>query len=145
MLESKDVILSSDLSAAETSNRYKVISLRLRYAEFETFCNQIQAFDLTPNLALRIAVRRIGGFLEVDANLQKRFEEALVTVGEISAAIRALHDIAIKSGEVDLESLSEQRLALGDQFACIDALLRSILNVSLRRSDGRQRLAGAMV
>lgn len=124
---------------------YKVVSIRLRYAEFEMFRAQVEALGLTPNLALRIVVRRIAGFLEVDDGLRNQLERALVAVGEISAMIRAQHDVAIASGKVDFESLSEQRSVLGDQFATIDALLRSILNVSLRRSDGRRKLAGALV
>ncbi|MGO6944728.1 DNA mobilization endonuclease VirD1/MobC family subunit, partial [Rhizobium johnstonii] len=46
---------------------YKIVSVRLRSAEFESFSEQLRALGLTSNLALRIAARRIAGFLEIDA------------------------------------------------------------------------------
>jgi type IV secretion system T-DNA border endonuclease VirD1 len=127
-------------SASAASGRYKVISLRIRRAEFETFCETVEALGITPNLALRIAVRRIGGFLEVDRDVRNQLEKILVAIGELSGAIRARQATATASGLVEIQSFSDQRILLGAQFAQLDALLRSILNVSKTRIDGARKL-----
>ena len=124
--------------------RYKVVSVRLRAAEFEAFSEQAKALGLTGNMALRIAARRIGGFLEIDQDVRGQLESLLTAVGEISRDIRKLHTDYIESREVDLDCLVAQRVAFGEEFAQLDALLRSILNVSKRRSDGRRKLEEAM-
>ena len=123
---------------------YKIVSIRLRSAEFDSFFFQAQALGLSSNLALRIAARRIGGFLEVDRETREQLEGLVRTIGEISRNIGSLHAAYADSGAVDAKDLARQRAAFGQEFAQLDALLRSILNVSQRRSDGRQMLAEAM-
>ncbi|MGY4456028.1 hypothetical protein ACVWZR_010752 [Bradyrhizobium sp. i1.3.1] len=54
-------------SAITTQSGYRVISVRLRVAEFDTFSQQLRVLGLTNSLALRIAVRRIAGFIEIGA------------------------------------------------------------------------------
>lgn len=125
------------------SSEYKVVTIRLRTAEFESFCDQARALGLTSNLALRIAARRIGGFLEIDQGTRRQLENILSAIGEISRNIRHLHADYSASGRIDLHHLDEQRTAFGQEFAKLDALLRAMLNVSLRRSDGRRQLAAA--
>ena len=127
------------------SDAYKMVSIRLRTAEFESFHEQAQALGLTSNLALRIAARRISGFLEIDRDVRENLEGILSAIGEISQNIRHLHADYAASGKTDLESLAAQRAAFGQEFAQLDALLRSILNVSQRRSDGRRKLAETMM
>lgn len=123
---------------------YKVVSIRLRSAEFESFSRQATALGLTSNLALRIAARRIGGFLEVDQDVRGQLEKIVDTIGDISRNIMHLHAAYAESGKVDLRDLAAQRAEFGQEFAQLDASLRSILNVSRRRSDGRQMLKEAM-
>jgi len=123
---------------------YKIVSIRLRSAEFDTFFKQAEAIGITSNLALRIAARRIGGFLEIDRQVREQLEATLLAIGEISRNIGLLHAAYSDSGEVDTDNLALQRAAFGQEFAKLDALLRSILNVARRRSDGRQLLEGAL-
>jgi type IV secretion system T-DNA border endonuclease VirD1 len=126
------------------TEKYKVVSIRLRAAEFEGFRDQAKKLGITSNLALRIAARRIAGFLEVDPGTRQQLESILSAIGEVSRNIRDLHADYIASGRVDLHQLDAQRAAFGQEFAELDALLRAILNVSRRRSDGRRKLAGAI-
>ncbi|WP_425964498.1 DNA mobilization endonuclease VirD1/MobC family subunit [Rhizobium nepotum] len=46
---------------------FKVVSTRLRSAEYESFSHQARLLGLSDSMAIRVAVRRIGGFLEIDA------------------------------------------------------------------------------
>ncbi|WP_314964004.1 DNA mobilization endonuclease VirD1/MobC family subunit, partial [Bradyrhizobium cosmicum] len=55
-------------SAAITAQSgYRIISARLRAAEFDAFSQQLRVLGMTNSLALRIAVRRIAGFIEIGA------------------------------------------------------------------------------
>ncbi len=51
--------------------RFKVVSTRLRSAEYESFSRQARLLGLTDSMAIRVAVRRIGGFLEIDAGTRR--------------------------------------------------------------------------
>jgi type IV secretion system T-DNA border endonuclease VirD1 len=123
---------------------YKIVSVRLREAEFEGFSEQARSLGLTNNMALRIAARRIGGFLEIDNKTRLKLEEGVDAIGEISQQIARLHGLYKRIGQVDMEELAAQRAAFGREFAQLDAQLRIILNVSRRRVDGRVRLQDAM-
>jgi type IV secretion system T-DNA border endonuclease VirD1 len=125
-------------------NGYKIVSVRLREAEFEAFSEQVQTLGLTNNMALRIAARRIGGFLEIDDTTRHTLEEAVHAIGVISQNIRSLHASYAESGRVDMKEFDKHRAEFGHEFATLDAQLRIILNVSRRRVDGRLMLQNAM-
>ena len=126
------------------SGSYKIVSIRLRMAEFEAFSDQAGALGLTSNLALRIAARRIGGFLEIDAATRRHLEKIVAGIGEISRNVARLYSAYAHSGLGEARELAEQREAFGREFAELDALLRSILNISRRRSDGCRMLKESM-
>jgi len=133
-----------DGASPDDSDGYKVVSIRLRMAEFESFSERATSLGLTSNLALRIAARRIAGFLEIDRDVRRQLDEIVGMIGDISRTIGGLHADYAASGAVELAILAEQRVAFGREFAQLDALLRSILNISRRRSDGLRRLEEAM-
>ncbi len=121
-------------------NGYKIVSIRFRQAEFESFSEQVQGMGLTHNLALRIAARRITGFLEIDAETRRILWEISSDIGEISISLRQLMRIAKQTGTVDLDVLNELGAEFGRGFAVLDDKLQTILNVSQRRLDGRAML-----
>ncbi|MCJ9674097.1 MULTISPECIES: DNA mobilization endonuclease VirD1/MobC family subunit [unclassified Neorhizobium] len=122
---------------------YKIVSVRLREAEFEAFNAQAVALGITNNMALRIAARKIGGFLELDARTQQALETIIGEIGDISHAINQLNAAYAQSGRVDMQEFQAQRAAFGYEFAKLDATLMSMLNVSQRRLDGRLKLKDA--
>lgn len=129
----------------EYEQDYKIVSIRLRMAEFESFNDQVQKLGLSSNMALRIAARRIGGFLEIDADVRSQLEAILNALGGISRNIGQLCSDYAACPQCDLGVLASQRALFGQEFAYLDALLRSILNISQRRLDGCQRLQEALV
>lgn len=124
-------------------NGYKIVSVRLREAEFEVFAEQVQLLGLSSNMALRIAARRIGGFLEVDRETRILLEEIVRRIGGVAKGVSRLNAAYASSGRVQLQALTAERRAFGEQSAELEALLRSILNVSKRRIDGRRLLQTA--
>lgn len=126
-------------------NGYKVVSVRMREAEYAAFYVQVQALGLTSNLALRIAARRIGGFLEIDPETRRLFQDAVSRIGAISRNINVLHSDYANSRKVDMETFTAHKLALDEEFARLDTQLSAILNISRRRTDGRILLREAAV
>ncbi|MPR11048.1 T-DNA border endonuclease subunit VirD1 [Microvirga tunisiensis] len=137
-------IRGSRRAAVADPNGYKIISVRLRLAEFESFSEQSRAFGLTSNLALRIAVRRIAGFLEIDAETRQNLQEITNSIGQIAETLTDMSRIASRDGAVDMDRFERHRQQFGQEFAALDALLRTILNVSRRRRDGRRLLQEAV-
>lgn len=122
---------------------YKIVSIRLRQAEFACFSEQARAVGLTHNLALRIAARRIAGFLEIDAETRRLLRQVSGNIGEISLNLSRLRRIAEQSGTVDIRKLDENRRGFGREFAVLDDRLQTLLNISQRRLDGRAMLTDA--
>lgn len=125
------------------SNGYKVVSVRLREAEFEVLSDQAGMCGLTNNMALRIAARRIGGFIETDMHTRALLEKIVERIGIISQDIARLQAAYRASGAVDMQEFVAQRIAFGEEFARLDGQLGAILNISRRRLDGRVMLKEA--
>ncbi|AAK90943.2 T-DNA border endonuclease subunit VirD1 [Agrobacterium rhizogenes] len=123
---------------------FKVVSTRLRSAEYESFSHQARLLGLSDSMAIRVAVRRIGGFLEIDAETRHRMEAILQSIGTLSSNIAALLSAYAENPTMDLEALRAERIAFGKSFADLDGLLRSILSVSRRRIDGCSLLKDAL-
>lgn len=123
---------------------YKIISVRMRMAEFVCFAEQVEKSGLSNNGALRVAARRIAGFLEADSETRKTLKEITDQIGNIADDINSLRRVAINNEAVDIEKFIEYRVAFGQEFARLDAQLQKILNVSRRRIDGRVMLKDAV-
>ncbi|MGI8398241.1 T-DNA border endonuclease subunit VirD1 (plasmid) [Agrobacterium deltaense] len=122
---------------------FKVVSTRLRSAEYESFSRQARRLGLSDSMAIRVAVRRIAGFLEIDAETRQKMEAILHSIGALSNNIAALLSAYAENPTTDLGALQAERNAFGKSFADLDSLLRSILSVSRRRIDGCSMLADA--
>lgn len=123
---------------------FKVVSTRLRSAEYKSFSQQARLLGLSDSMAIRVAVRRIGGFLEIDTHTGHRMELLLQSIGTLSGNIAALLSAYAENPTMDLEALRAERIAFGKSFADLDGLLRSILSVSRRRIDGCSLLKDAL-
>ena len=122
---------------------YKVVSVRLREAEYLAFSEQVSQLGISGNLAMRIAARRIGGFLDVDQATREALASITGQIGEISTALNTLISSAAGDPSVDMDKLTELRVGFGTEFARLDAQLQTILNISKRRQDGQQLLVEA--
>ena len=122
-------------------NGYKILSVRLREAEYAGFCEHVRALGLTNNMAMRIAARRIAGFLEIDNETRQHLRQITREIGLIADSLIELNRLALHAGTVDMEALTACRQAFGREFAELDTRLRAILSVSRRRHDGKQLLA----
>ncbi|MFB9951873.1 DNA mobilization endonuclease VirD1/MobC family subunit [Rhizobium puerariae] len=138
-----DLRESVDQGRVADPDGYKIVSVRLREAEYLSFAEHASAAGLTNNMALRIAARRIAGFLEVDRDTRHTLQEVSRNIGQIAASLAALRRIAQEDGTLNMKVLTEQRIAFGKEFSTLDSLLQRVLNVSKRRRDGRAMLLDA--
>lgn len=122
---------------------YKVVSVRLRQAEFLCFAEQAADAGMTNNQALRIAARRIAGFLEIDEQTRGMLRDISRSIAGISQNLNRLNRDAATFGNVDMSAVARERLAFGEQFVRLDEKLRVVLNVSQRRQDGMAMLKKA--
>ncbi len=136
-------VLDAKRAGKAPADPYKVVCVRLRAAEFEQFSDDVEAMGLTGSMALRIAARRVSGFLEVDGETRRELEDILRAIGSVTVAVRDLHAAYLATGDPGFAQLEAQRYAFGQEFTRLDGALRVILNVSLRRSDGMQRFVAA--
>lgn len=132
---------TEDTSAQE---RFTVVSVRLRAAEFQEFSRQVRAFGLTNSMALRIAARRIGGFLEVEKETRQRLEETMQLIEHVSSNLARLADAFSADTAVNLAEFKQERRILSEALSRLESLLSQILNISLRRIDGRALLEATM-
>lgn len=115
---------------------YKVVSVRLREGEFATLARQAAKCGMSNNMALRVAARRIAGFIEVDANTREALQSISASIGEISSSIRRISHLGPGSPGFDMEHFMKARAAFGREFIELDGHLRSLLNLSKSRIDG---------
>ena len=137
-----DLGLNSKKGRAEKvdPNGYRIVSVRLREAEFAAFSEQARALGLTNNMALRIAARRIAGFLEIDAETRRSLTEISQNIYDISNTLGQLNAAAHGDRKVDMGAFQKLRAAFTVEYSRLDGFIRILLNVSLRRQDGRSLL-----
>ncbi|MBZ5763683.1 MULTISPECIES: T-DNA border endonuclease subunit VirD1 [Rhizobium] len=132
-----------DRCKEQKTEGFKIVSTRLRSAEYESFSRQARRLGLSDSMAIRVAVRRIAGFLEIDAETRQIMESILQSIGALSNNVAVLLCAYAENPTTDLSALQAERNAFGKSFADLDSLLRSILSVSRRRIDGCSMLADA--
>ena len=124
---------------------YKILSLRFGEVDFLEFTEQVEAMGYNRNLALRVAARRICGYLEIDTETRRLLRQISIDIGEISLSLVKLARIARHNDTVDVKQLSRCHDALAREFAVLDDKLQTLLNVSKRRIDGRVLMCGSMI
>lgn len=122
---------------------YTIVSLRLRNAEFVEFSRQVREAGLTNNRALRIAARRIAGFLETDNDTKSTLQRITRNIGEITSGINAASKVAKDNKNIDLPEFTKKLHKLGKELARIEMKIQDILNVTKRRKDGLKLLRAA--
>jgi len=123
---------------------HTVLSVRITNAEFLEFADQVETLGLTNNRALRIAARRIGGFLEIDPESQVALKDIARQLTGIARNINQMAKIANTVKSVDHTDFLQERQKLGLELARASDLSQQLLNIGRRRNDGAARLKEAV-
>ena len=114
----------------------RTISIRLTEAELAELDARIASLGLKRNRALRIAARRIGGFVEADPAELGALKHA---AAQLSGVARNINQI----GDPHLAAFLEERRVLGKELSRLNAQLRRMMDLAQRREDGLRRLEKA--
>lgn len=121
----------------------RTISIRLTEAELAELDAQIAALDLNRNRALRIAARRIGGFLEVDGETVEALRSINRQLAGVATNINQIARSANRTHDPDYRAFMAQRAELGRVLIETRGALQRILDLGARREDGLERLKAA--
>ena len=118
----------------------KVFSIRATRAEVEEFDAQLETVGMKRSQALRIAMRRIAGFVEVDQAVTQELREATKQISGIAKNVNQIARAANRTHDPDYIAFMEERRALGKELSRVEAQMQRILNLAARRQDGLARL-----
>lgn len=131
-----------DPDAAKKSRQRaeKTVSVKMTEAELAEFDGQISVLGIKRNRALRIAARRIGGFLEVDAEVVAELKSVNRQLSGIATNVNQIAHSANRTHDPDYRAFMAERADLGRELFRLKADLQQILNLAARREDGLTRL-----
>jgi type IV secretion system T-DNA border endonuclease VirD1 len=133
-----------DPEAAKKAPRAdKLLSVRVTEAELAELDAQIAALGLKRNRALRIAARRIGGFLEADPAVVAELRILNRQLAGIATNVNQIARAANRTHDPDYRAFMEERAALGRVLIDVRGALQRILDLGARREDGLARLRAA--
>lgn len=92
------------------------------------------------NRALRIAARRIGGFVEADAAQVKVLRDVARQLMGVARNISRIAKSANRTCDPDYRAFMEERAALGRELAKVQDQTQVILDLAVRREDALARL-----
>lgn len=121
----------------------KVISVKMTEAELAEFDAQLAEIGIKRNRALRIAARRIGGFVENDSETIELLKGISRAIAGVATNINQIAKAANRTKDPAYHSFMQERKALGVELARLSAALAPLMDVSRRRSDGLERLGKA--
>ena len=121
----------------------RTLSARVTEAELAEFDTRIAGLGMKRNRALRIAMRRIAGFLEVDPAVVAELRSLNRQIAGIATNINQIAHAANRTHDPDYRAFLEERAALGRALFETRASLQHILDLGARREDGLARLKAA--
>jgi type IV secretion system T-DNA border endonuclease VirD1 len=121
----------------------RTTSVRLTEAELVELDAQIAGLGLNRNRALRIAARRIGGFLEVDGETVEALRTINRQLAGVATNINQIAHAANRTHDPDYRAFVAQRAELGRILIETHGTLQRILDLGARREDGLARLEAA--
>jgi type IV secretion system T-DNA border endonuclease VirD1 len=121
----------------------RTISVRLTEAELAEFDAQIAGLGLNRNRALRIAARRIAGFLEVDGATVEALRDINRQLAGVATNINQIAHAANRTHDPNYRAFMAQRAELGRLLIETRGALQQILDLGARREDGLARLKAA--
>ena len=121
---------------------FTVTSVKARRAEIEEFRAVCTELGIKPNRAHRAMMRRAAGYLEADADETETLRALGTDLRAIGTNINQIARVANQTGHADVEALrTEMKEELGPVLVRLSLQLRTVLDATKRRHDGRERLA----
>lgn len=116
------------------------ISVKVRPEEKAIFKQACEHLGVTPNKALRIFVRQCGGYLEVSDEVIEQLTIVTRQISGVSTNINQIAKAGNRTHSPDFIAFMEDRKELCGKLAELEDIIREIINVGKRRSDGLRKL-----
>lgn len=129
----------------DEENSITTVSVKLRTNEKEEFKRVCKSLGTTPNNALRIFARRSAGYLEVSDTTLEHLETITRQITGVSKNINQIARAANRTHSPDFIAFMEDRRELGTYLAELEYIIRKIVNVGKRRTDGFKKLEDLIV
>ena len=121
----------------------RTVPVKLTEAELAEFDAQVTKLGLKRNRALRIAARRIAGFVELDPAQVETLREATRQLIGVARNINQIAKAANRTHDPDYRAFMRERAALGREMAILQRDVQTLLDLAARREDGLARLERA--
>ena len=119
----------------------RTVSVKMTEAELAEFDDQIALLGINRNRALRIAARRIAGFMEVLPEQIETLRRATRQLSGIATNVNQIARAGNRTRSPDYRAFMAERAALGHELVRIESQIQTILDLATRRTDGLTRLA----
>lgn len=129
----------------DADDGFKIISVKLRHEEKEEFKRVCKSMGVTPNKVLRIFARQSAGYLEVSETTLEHLETITRQITGVSKNINQIARAANRTHSPDFIAFMEDRKELGAYLGELEDIIRGIVNVGKRRTDGFKKLEDLIV
>ena len=123
---------------------FVVMSVKMRRAEADAFRALCAELDVSANRAFRAMARSASGYLEVGGTVEDELRAAVRQLRGIATNVNQIAKAGNQSRQPGYADFMHERRELGPVLVRLILQTRRILDVSARRSDGRERLKGAV-
>lgn len=120
------------------------LGVKLRPEEKEAFKAACRNHGVTPNKAVRIFVRQCSGYLEISEETLDQLATITRQISGVSTNINQIAKAANRTRDPDFIAFMEDRKELGGKLAELEDIIREIVNVGKRRSDGLRKLEAVL-
>ncbi len=125
----------------ETGTGFVTVSVKMRPEEREQFRRACNKLKVTPNRAMRSFARRSAGFLEINDEALGKLATITRQISGVSTNINQIAKAGNRTQSPDYIAFMEARRKLGLKLAELEDIIREIVNVARRRSDGLRKLS----
>lgn len=122
----------------------RTVPVKMTAEELAEFDATVARLGIKRNRALRIAARRIAGFIEADPDTLALLKDMSAQLSGIARNVNQIAKAANRTRDPDFLAFMEDRRDLGKQLARVEDLLRQFMDTAQRRADGEARLRREM-
>jgi len=130
--------------ADESDVGFVHLGVKLRPEEKSAFKEACRERGVTPNKAVRMFVRECCGYLEISDEALDHLTTITRQISGVSTNINQIAKAANRTHSPDFVAFMEDRKELGAKLAELEDIIREIVNVGRRRSDGLRKLEAVL-